>query len=224
MLKTLAGVGVALGVTLAAGQARATIFTINLEGVARPFDMVGQQQVFVEPTAFLLSCTYDHQAAVSQPTYFSLTFGDIRYEITLPPKTAIWTMTVPDVQTSGINAEAPGSWTSVIMGAINFGLEGAFTCTSKCNTTGFWFQDGARSAFLDVTGYAITSGSGEIAEPAGSVTAPIPEPSTWALLILGFGMIGAAMRRADRTATSPAGANNGSAPRRRAQPQTIPRR
>jgi hypothetical protein len=35
-------------------------------------------------------------------------------------------------------------------------------------------------------------------DPSG-VTAPVPEPAAWALMILGFGLIGAAMRRRVRT-------------------------
>lgn len=36
----------------------------------------------------------------------------------------------------------------------------------------------------------------------GTVTTPVPEPGTWAMLILGFGLVGAAMRRRRRDAAT----------------------
>ena len=38
--------------------------------------------------------------------------------------------------------------------------------------------------------------------PIGSTPAPVPEPSTWALTIFGFGMVGAALRRRARRLTT----------------------
>lgn len=53
-------------------------------------------------------------------------------------------------------------------------------------------------------GYALVGGSSLIQlayndTPLGSIStgeAPVPEPATWAMLVLGFGMMGAAVRRA----------------------------
>ena len=48
---------------------------------------------------------------------------------------------------------------------------------------------------LKGTGYAIYSGLAETARTTQGFVIGVPEPSTWALMIGGFGMIGAALRR-----------------------------
>lgn len=54
---------------------------------------------------------------------------------------------------------------------------GAALTTSAGGTEGFWAQAAAASSFLTVT-----------ADPS------VPEPGSWALMILGFGMVGGALR------------------------------
>jgi hypothetical protein len=50
-------------------------------------------------------------------------------------------------------------------------------------------------AYNDVAGGSITTGE----RITGSIPAAVPEPATWAMFIGGFGMIGGAMRRRQRT-------------------------
>jgi hypothetical protein len=42
----------------------------------------------------------------------------------------------------------------------------------------------------------------DFAPDASSLTASVPEPSTWLTLIVGFGLVGAAMRRRARAVVS----------------------
>ena len=48
----------------------------------------------------------------------------------------------------------------------------------------------------DVGAYTLTiSGAGDITQPGGGPVGGVPEPSAWALMILGFGATGALLRR-----------------------------
>jgi len=44
-------------------------------------------------------------------------------------------------------------------------------------------------------GYAYLDGFGSVAPPPGPTPGGVPEPATWALMIAGFGMVGATLRR-----------------------------
>lgn len=47
--------------------------------------------------------------------------------------------------------------------------------------------------------YDYTSGQNKISLVIGQTVAAVPEPATWAMMILGFGVVGAALRRPRRT-------------------------
>ncbi|MFD1786267.1 PEPxxWA-CTERM sorting domain-containing protein [Sphingomonas floccifaciens] len=69
----------------------------------------------------------------------------------------------------------------------NFGAMGT-SATTVSNATNFTYGDGTR--------IGITAGS----EGRISVAAAVPEPATWAMMLIGFGAIGATMRRRKQTA------------------------
>ncbi len=85
----------------------------------------------------------------------------------------------------------PGSYLADLpnSGQTNFytsGTEGAFTSIKFFNVKGY---TGA-----DQTGDVYTAGFANFKQPSFEVTA-VPEPSTWAMMIMGFGVAGALMRR-----------------------------
>ena len=57
----------------------------------------------------------------------------------------------------------------------------SFTCGSTCGSTQQWAT--------------LTNGAVQITLTASDVSGAIPEPATWMMMLMGFGLIGAAMRR-----------------------------
>ncbi len=53
---------------------------------------------------------------------------------------------------------------------------------------------------------ALNAGIDNLTFTIGNATAPVPEPATWALMIAGFGAIGATMRSARKSAATRAAA------------------
>ncbi len=80
--------------------------------------------------------------------------------------------------TPGSVSNGPGSSGFVIDAPVTFGTN-TLTITGRLNPTG------------DRTGDGLVTGSVTIA----AVAAVVPEPATWGLFIMGFGAIGAALRR-----------------------------
>lgn len=68
--------------------------------------------------------------------------------------------------------------------------------------TQFSFSQGGRFSVALSNVTFTTPGSANVTGRFTFVTAPVPEPSTWALMLLGFGAIGAAMRSPARRRTS----------------------
>ncbi len=108
-----------------------------------------------------------------------------------------------------------GSAITVLMGA-GFGAGGTY---GNYFTTGPGFLDGSGTRFFTASGLDVrfflqssgtprqyrvntfgTVGSSNFVNATSSpIAAAVPEPSTWAMLILGFGLIGAAVRNGKRT-------------------------
>ena len=54
---------------------------------------------------------------------------------------------------------------------------------------------------ISVTGTAVSSTNGSLSgQLAFGNTAPVPEPATWGMMLVGFGMLGGAMRRRSKVA------------------------
>ena len=98
----------------------------------------------------------------------------------------------------------------------NATFTGVYTLNGASDTVGVWHdllasaQAGADSSFFHTSRFSLTlpenvtysSASGTFL--SGGLTAGVPEPATWAMLILGFGMIGSGMRRRNRAGARPA--------------------
>ncbi len=77
----------------------------------------------------------------------------------------------------------------------NTGETGTLTLVDSGSGYAAWVEVNAANPFTSLT---FTEPSGNIADQYwGDVlsAAPVPEPATWAMMILGFGMVGGAMRR-----------------------------
>jgi hypothetical protein len=86
-------------------------------------------------------------------------------------------------------------------------LDGSGIQMSGTNTTGSWervFLDTGSEAFNEVTLYSYEGGAdfyvalasaSETGVTPLAETAAVPEPATWAMIIFGFGALGATMRR-----------------------------
>lgn len=68
--------------------------------------------------------------------------------------------------------------------------------SNSTNVTAFWLLDLGNTPTSSIT---INDGQG-VSNAQIFATAPVPEPATWALMLLGFGGIGMAVRRTRRSA------------------------
>ncbi len=84
------------------------------------------------------------------------------------------------------------SFTSTPSDAISFG-------TSNGQGAAFYFADGAFTNFGTYSNIIFGSGQAATLRISLAPTAAVPEPATWAMMLIGFGGIGAAMRRRRRT-------------------------
>jgi len=86
----------------------------------------------------------------------------------------------------------------------------SFTFNIKTIRTWAWDVSGAGGSFsahaplyldsaFDSHGIAYAHGNGSFTPGGGPATGGVPEPAAWALLLTGFGLTGAAMRRRDRS-------------------------
>ncbi|KQS01519.1 hypothetical protein ASG11_17855 [Sphingomonas sp. Leaf357] len=102
-----------------------------------------------------------------------------------------------------------GSFSSVLNGTINYNdadqLNGFPTALANNDATGsFSFRAGDPFSnryglmFGQFDSFQIT-GSGDLMTPVILATSPLPETATWAMMIAGFGMMGAAMRTRRRS-------------------------
>lgn len=76
----------------------------------------------------------------------------------------------------------------------------AAIASAECVTAG-GFAGGGGGSSSPIGGYLGGAGS-FVAPPPVSTTSPVPEPSGWAMMILGFGIFGGVMRRKPHPATT----------------------
>jgi hypothetical protein len=66
----------------------------------------------------------------------------------------------------------------------------------------FFHQDGVDPSVYRVNGNGTISAFGPATSSRAAVTGAVPEPSTWAMMLFGFGAIGTAMRTRRRKITA----------------------
>ena len=100
----------------------------------------------------------------------------------------------------GVTTFGTGQW---ITANANGGTGVAFAVGSLSNAS-----RGALTAIFDVNFMQGTSSAQEIALTknligfVGAQVSPVPEPATWGMMLVGFGIVGGAMRRRQRTSVS----------------------
>lgn len=80
-------------------------------------------------------------------------------------------------------------------GSVNFGVETFNRLFGPLTST---------SALVTASGGDNLYGIGEVQFQGSALTAAVPEPATWMMMLLGFGVVGAAARRRTRLALIPA--------------------
>lgn len=125
----------------------------------------------------------------------------------------------PAASSGGVAATATGPYLDLAPGTVVSGASTFATVTATANTAafqipgthtlGFRFFNEATAAvnygYMTLssggpTGFPLTIQGWTFENSGGAITVPtvngaIPEPTTWAMLILGFGVVGSAMRR-----------------------------
>jgi hypothetical protein len=140
----------------------------------------------------------------------SMTFGssDARFIFQNNYTTGFATLATLDTYPSAY----PGTWTSNadntqafytetynVVGAsgdISLSLDASLQCFNGMNCN---YGDTAKIGISGPADFSYTSDSGALLT-ASAVTGGVPEPATWALMLLGFGGLGATLRRARRPA------------------------
>lgn len=90
----------------------------------------------------------------------------------------------------------PTTLTANLVGAVTSGVNGGITVNFANNLGNpLTFNSSAGTFFLTVDDTSVSSNSTNAYISGRIVMAAVPEPATWALMLLGFGGIGMAMRR-----------------------------
>ena len=121
--------------------------------------------------------------------FFSLTHGTATQSTFNTPFTLFVTFTLP-AGTAGA-----GTFMSAITGSVNNGTAGGVDI--DFDNTPHLFTSSAGPFTLLVRDLSVTNG-GVLTPITGTIRA-VPEPATWAMMLLGFGGIGLAMRRRRKT-------------------------
>ena len=132
---------------------------------------------------------------------------------------------IPAASSGGVAATASGPYIDLAPGAVVSGAsifsgttttaQAAAFQTPGTHTLGFRFFNEATSAInygymsllsggatgfpSTITGWTFENSGGAITVP--SVSGAVPEPATWAMMLLGFGAVGVSLRRRRRTKT-----------------------
>jgi hypothetical protein len=157
----------------------------------------------VECQGSVLACPEDDSfATVGAGNEFALSFGE--YGIIMLADFANGSLTLNNAN----NFDLPGGFELPQDTFLRFGgVTTPFTSAALGATSGILDFDASKLG-VDADGYLTLNLSGTTFLPSGSLqvlidqpAAAVPEPATWALMILGFGAVGHAMRR--RKAVAP---------------------
>ncbi len=78
-------------------------------------------------------------------------------------------------------------------------ISGTFPASFECEDSFSCFaNDGREHTRHLISGFAVASGTSVVGEGGGGGAGGVPEPAAWALMLVGFGGIGAALRGASR--------------------------
>ena len=171
--------------------------------------------------AFLLAVTALSAVAAAPASAQSFTFD---FSTTTPliggPGTGSGTVTTDGVtfDSRGYTAQTITGVTGTFNGSSITGLASPFGANNLYYLTGPSFVDGSGLGFLTAAGTAVnlfyqdsassyrinTTGpfTSSFVTATSAAVAGVPEPATWALMIMGFGGVGAALRRRHKVRTT----------------------
>lgn len=215
MTRNILAVGSALAVCCASGGAQAALekLTIQLDDYTTAVAPAGETLATVTVTD-LLGGGVSVDVALDQATYFAATGGPhITFGFNLDKVIDFSDLTFTNPSSSDFTFETSkdagptfgkfsagidGTWNGTsnhFAGPIEFNITGVSVANFVVNTKDYW-------AIADVLG---ATGTGEVGGNVAIVRPALPEPSTWAMLLLGFGGLGfASYRKAKRNAVSEA--------------------
>ncbi|MGX7953623.1 PEPxxWA-CTERM sorting domain-containing protein [Tsuneonella sp. HG249] len=96
----------------------------------------------------------------------------------------------------GLNANGTINFNSFLNGLTVFGIHTGKAGDPNGNATYFFSFNASNTDVIQITGRAGANNSGLSNAALLATTSAVPEPATWALMLLGFGLIGGAMRSA----------------------------
>ena len=156
--------------------------------------------------AAALSVAAPAQATVTMTNYAISGTGTGTFTLSYDSTTSAYSLVTLDFSLAGSTYDTSNSGIAVngsdlVLGAFAGG--GVLTVDGTFNDFWLWFDPTLASQ--SVSGFNAYYGTGTGLLRAGSytvtqVTAGVPEPATWALMLLGFGGMGLVVRRRRRTA------------------------
>jgi hypothetical protein len=164
--------------TMCATQANAAVVTKSYSITATKFEAGAPE----DPVTGIFTFTYDNAAPITMPSPVGLTVTGFNVPYTGP---ALFSFT-------------RGS--DLLIVGNNIGL-GSYTVSP--GTPGFGFSMLGVSSIPTISNFTYSSG-GKLwhsSDVTVSAVAGVPEPATWALMMLGFGGVGYAMRRKPKGGT-----------------------
>jgi hypothetical protein len=203
----------ALGLLALVGQAQAAVYTSNLDifNPTKSIGTPGQIQGIVTVTDITGGVSVDVKLTDPLTESFVTTGGHTTFAFNLSPHAGITDANIGNLTPSAsftVLSPAPGSFPDPSYGPFLYGITCSACTGGSVHTPGpldFTISGITTQNFLNVDGYVFAAdllglGGGTGAVAGDPLVASVPEPATWAMMMLGFLGVGfMAYRRKSQT-------------------------